>query len=182
MQIKQDIHATYGSPLPLAINLGIDFGTSFTKVCFRDAGTEETEVVTFDGDTIEKAMLPSIVRIGIDGKLSLETHSQGTHGDQHIHLRYLKMGLADAAMPISPPAWLGMDLNKKVAIQALSSWFLATVVSAAQKWIRENRGEYLRGRTVQWSANVGVPVEYYDSPAIDTFRSCVVRGLVLGFG
>ena len=173
MQDTQIGNETRGSEPPVAINLGIDFGTSFTKVCFRDVGTEETEVVTFGGVSTEEAMLPSIVNIEIDGKLSpgAEPGRDGT-----TQLRYLKMGLADTVMPIQPPTWRGVDLNRMVVIKALSSWYLATVVSAAQTWIQENRGERLRGRTVQWSANVGVPVEYYDSPAIDTFREVLSTG------
>ena len=31
----------------LALNLGIDFGTSFTKVCFRDVARDRSEIVTF---------------------------------------------------------------------------------------------------------------------------------------
>ena len=40
----------------------------------------------------------------------------------------------------------------------------------AQKWIQKNQGDRLRGRSVQWSANIGVPVEHYDSSAIKTFK------------
>ena len=56
---------------PLLINLGIDFGTMFTKVCFRDLGMEESQIITFGGNATDDAMVPSVVRIEADGKLSL---------------------------------------------------------------------------------------------------------------
>lgn len=162
------------SGAPLAINLGIDFGTRYTKVCFRDLGTEETEVVTFGGDTIEKSMIPSIVMIGTDGRLSLVSDPVKSGGTQ---LHYLKMGLANyPTMPVMPSTWRGQDLNNERVIRALSSWFLATVVSHTRTWLQKNQGERLLGRSVNWSANVGVPVEYYDSPSINTFEEVLSIG------
>jgi hypothetical protein len=37
---------------PIAINLGIDFGTSFTKVCFRDVGAEHSPALSSFFDAI----------------------------------------------------------------------------------------------------------------------------------
>lgn len=173
MQSAQGRHGIHGAQSSLAINLGVDFGTSYTKVCFRDVATEETEVVTFGGNTTENAMLPSVVSIEADGRLSLGAVSEK---DECTQIRFLKMGLAESELPIKPPAWQGQDLNGSTVIQALSSWFLATVITSAQTWIRENRGDRLRGRTLQWSANVGVPVEYCDSPAIETFNEVLSVG------
>ena len=152
---------------PVAINLGVDFGTSFTKVSFRDVGTEETSLVTFGARTPEGSMIPSIVIVGHDDRLSLASTSTRNAGNE---IRYLKMRLADVAIPASLPPTVEMDLSNPEVVRALSSWFLATVVSRARAWILHQQEERIRGRTVQWSANVGVPVEHYDSPAIEVFR------------
>ena len=158
---------------PVVINLGVDFGTRFTKVCFRDVGSEETEVVTFGGDTIETVMIPSVVEIGADGKLSLSTN---TERDAATQVRYLKMRLAGDAISDEPPTWYGEDLRHGNGIEALASWFFAKVILDTKTWIRECRSERLKGRPVQWSANVGVPVEYYDSPMIETFERALFVG------
>ncbi|MDA7983976.1 MAG: hypothetical protein MPJ52_00215 [Alphaproteobacteria bacterium] len=151
------------------INLGIDFGTSFTKVGFWDSN-EETIIVTFEACgkdeeifSPEEAMIPSIVSVGDDGTLSMAPASAEFSGVQE---RYLKIRLAEIEK-----SGLLTDNEKKT--RALSSWFLATVVLRAQEWIRQNEEERLRGHEVAWSANVGVPVEYCDSPAIDTFREAL---------
>jgi hypothetical protein len=160
---------------PLALNLGIDFGTSFTKVAFRDLGTEETGIVAFDAGSSEGAMLPSIVDVSRTGDLALGVAEDKDSACTRI--RYLKMRLADVALPNHPktmtdpiPELGGIDYNSKEGVCALSSWFLATVIARAQQWVLHHEVARATGRTIQWSANIGVPVEYYDSPAITVFR------------
>ena len=153
---------------PLAVNLGIDFGTSFTKVCFRDLGIEETGIVTFDARAVDGAMVPSIVAIDQSGRLTLAV--AGTQDSKWTIVRYLKMRLADVPIPDRLPTLCGVDLNEDRAIRALSSWYLATVVSCTKIWLSQHQAERLKGRKLQWSANVGVPVEHYDSPMIEVFR------------
>ena len=58
----------------LELNLGIDFGTGFTKVCLRDINNDRAEIVTF-ADTkeskvqLDQALLPSKIAILEDGTL-----------------------------------------------------------------------------------------------------------------
>ena len=147
---------------PIAINLGIDFGTSFSKVCFRDVGAEHSGIVTFRSRTVESALVPSVVAIDEAGRLSIGDHSRN-HGRS---VRYLKMGLA--GMPIAHVA--GGELSDPEVCGALSSWYLATLTRKSQDWIERHEPERVLNRRIVWSANVGVPVEHYNSPAIETFR------------
>lgn len=156
---------------PLAINLGIDFGTSFTKVCFRDVGTEETGVVTFGGRSIAGALIPSIVSIDHSGAISVGTSGRGSSG---VDVRYLKMRLANLTSHDESHNINGIDLNSDVAARSLSSWYLATVIHRAQDWVLKHEAHRAKGRELQWSANVCVPVEHYDSPAIEVFRKVLV--------
>ncbi len=152
---------------PLAINLGIDFGTSFTKVCFRDVGTEETGVVTFGGRSIAGALIPSIVSIDRSGAISVGTSGRGSSG---VDVRYLKMRLANLTSHDESHNINGIDLNLDVAARSLSRWYLATVIHRAQDWVLKHEAHRAKGRELQWSANVCVPVEHYDSPAIEVFN------------
>jgi len=153
---------------PIAINLGIDFGTSYTKVCFRDVGAEHSEIITFDGKSTELALIPSIVTIDADGQLRIADQV----GDQQnlVRIPYLKMHLANLSSGKTPARTVGYGLNYKDLCCALSSWFLATLIQRCQKWISVHESERVKNRRIVWSANVGVPVEHYDSPAIDTFN------------
>ncbi|MER9876812.1 hypothetical protein [Mesorhizobium sp. M0195] len=148
------------------LNLGIDFGTSFTKVCFRDVGTEDSFLVTFDAASAHDALLPSIV--AVDKKGTLYTADQAPRGA--VLVPYLKMRLAGSPIGEDLPVVDGVDLGSREATCALASWFLAKVLSRSQEWIRKHERDRLRNRVPVWSANIGVPVEHYDSVAIDTFR------------
>ncbi len=153
---------------PLAINLGIDFGTSFTKVSFRDIGAEETGIVTFGSRSVEGTVLPSVVNIDRRGFLSLGTLKDP--GDSAVVVRYLKMRLAHFAPDDGPHEFNKIDLDSNEAVRALSAWYLGTIISRARAWVLKHEAGRVKGRQLQWSANVGVPVEFCDSPAIDLFR------------
>jgi hypothetical protein len=148
------------------INLGVDFGTSFTKVCFRDTGTEESFVVSFDAETMDDALLSSVVAVDKKGKLYAA--DEAPRGAARIS--YLKMRLAGVPIGDSLPTISGVELASDEATRALASWFLAKVLVRSREWITVNASDRLKNRTVVWSANVGVPVEHYDSPVIETFR------------
>lgn len=149
---------------PVIINIGVDFGTSFTKVGYQDVGAEESGIVTFD---TTEAMIPSIVSMDRSGRLSLGEAGTGNDG---THVRYLKMRLA--GLPAGDPLPVLHDVNLKDAraISALSSWFLATAIKRSRDWIRAHEAERLTGRKPQWSGNVGLPVEHCDSGTMSGFR------------
>lgn len=156
-------------PLPVvAINFGIDFGTSFTKVCFRDVGTEESGVVSFGDSRSAKHLLPTIVSIDESG--ALFTGNETPKGAKVVRIPYLKMRLAGGEFGDPLPVVGGIDLNSPAAVRALASWFLARVLIRSQEWLAENETARLKNRRPVWSANVGVPVEHFDSDALDVFR------------
>ncbi|MBB3979345.1 hypothetical protein GGQ64_004585 [Rhizobium azooxidifex] len=152
---------------PLAINLGIDFGTSFTKVCFRDLGSEVSGTVAA-GKGGKEALVPSIVAIGSDGRLFLGDSVSGKQSA--VIVPYLKMRLAGGPIGERLPEFEGIDLNKAESVRALAAWFLASVIQRSQQWLAVHEADRLKNRVAVWSANVGVPVEHYDSQALATFE------------
>ena len=151
---------------PAAINLGIDFGTSFTKVCFRDAGTDDSGVVFF-GESNRTSIIPSVVFIDPDGSLFLPHHREARASCCEV--RYLKMGLA--GLPIeAPPAFFGMSEGRENLTRALSAWFLAHVLKELEIYVKTSEARRLRNRRIIWSANIGVPVAHYDFPALGVFQ------------
>lgn len=164
------VHRQEAIDLPrrvLAINLGIDFGTSFTKVCYRDIGTEES-VVAAIGDELRQTLLPSIVLISREGFLSLDI--EGKKQQDSVAVDYLKMRLAGSPIATRTPPSEDLNLNDQTVVKALAAWFLAAVIVRTQNWIDLNEEERLKNRDLVWSANVGVPVEHYDSEALVTFE------------
>jgi molecular chaperone DnaK (HSP70) len=79
----------------VSINLGIDFGTSFTKIFFRDVGTEESGVVAV-GSKFKNGLIPSVVAIGNGGRLCLQ--DEITADTSYVSVPYLKMRLAGSAI------------------------------------------------------------------------------------
>ena len=151
---------------PVLINLGIDFGTSFTKVCFRDTGAEVTKVVPLSPNN--PPIIASVLAIDKKGRLSLESSSPGS--SHAVKVRYLKMRLAGSTAQPALPVVTGVDLNSPESVKALAAWFLASVVKLSQQWLLLNEADRFLNRTPLWSANIGVPVEHYDSELLGVFE------------
>lgn len=140
------------------INLGIDFGTSFTKVCYRDLGAEESIVAHIGKDS---SILSSVIAVDSSGRLHMSDDVNRT--EQVCRVEYLKMRLAEVCFDSRPPLIDGLDFGSQLGLRALSAWFLASVVRKSQAWIRSNDRERLKNRVPVWSANFGIPVEHIDS-------------------
>ena len=153
----------------LDINLGIDFGTSFTKVCFRDVAEETSGIINFGVGDLDDAMIPSVVGVDNDGNLCLSQHQ--TNGDNVIAvIPYLKMLLADISLPVSLPEKIFDGSDHRLKIAALTSWFLYQTMVQSRDWILLHESDRCKGRKINWSANICVPVEICDSPKKDVFQ------------
>ena len=94
----------------LVLNLGIDFGTSFTKVCFRDVARDRSEVVTFTDEAthLEEALLPTKIGILPDGTLIAGlTASEWQPYENQVQttVEFIKMRLANFDLPQSAESW-----------------------------------------------------------------------------
>lgn len=137
---------------PLNVNLGIDFGTSYTKVCYRNVGTDKSGILTFEGG----AYLPSIVLIGENGTLSTPLANNGRSSTE---VAFLKMKIGEYS-----------NSQDSMFVQALSSYYLADIIRGAMDRFRLQEAELSDRQQIRWSANIGVPVDHYDSPKLVIFR------------
>lgn len=151
----------------IAINLGVDFGTRYTKICAR---TEEIGacVVDFGGSGVNGALTPSVVSVTPSGRLSVP--EPGTEEPEGGYVGYLKMALADRGQ-------LGIHVDRvllkeppEALVEPLSAFFLAKVIERAKQWVLSEWREHIGRRDVIWSANVGLPVEYVDSDIAPRFQ------------
>jgi hypothetical protein len=162
----------------LSLNLGIDFGTSFTKVCFRDVSTDRSEIVTFTDDVthLEEALLPTKIGVLSDGTLiaGLTAAEWKPYENQvQTTVEFIKMRLANCDLPQGAESWQLKKipgLSEDETIENLCAYYLSRVMTRAKNWIRQNKPELIINQKIGWSANVGVPVEYCDSPAIKRFE------------
>ncbi len=172
----------------LSINIGIDWGTSFTKLCVRANDTETSEVVVFDQPTLEGTLLVSKIGIKSDGKLLAGKTQREWKSDQSksmVEVDFIKMRLANVDLPqqnhlfefmaLSP--YKNNDLNDPKTLENLGAYYLSQVIQRVKDWFCKKHPDRVKNRALEWSANVGVPVEYYDSPA----KNCFERVLRLGW-
>ncbi|MEM9213467.1 MAG: hypothetical protein AAGD25_03885 [Cyanobacteria bacterium P01_F01_bin.150] len=186
---------TAGKDYDIDLNIGIDFGTGFTKVCFRDLSRDQAEIVTFvDINTLEhplpleQTLIPTKLAILEDGTLLTGlTLAEWEEGDYCIEqtIDFIKMRLADLDLPSessSESLWRLEklpELDDPIIVERLSAYYLSQVIQRAQKWIKSHHADLLTNQTVRWSINVGVPVEYCDSPALARFQKVLSLAWVL---
>jgi len=170
----------------LDLRLGIDFGTSFTKVCFRDTALDRSEVVTFSKGKgrpmLDEALLPTKLGVCSDGRLlagltKSEWEGQTATIQIAVAVDYIKMRLANLDLASEGQeypsdllqSFQGSNLNTPENIENLCVYYLSNVIIKAQEWVKENKAALVKNQEIIWSANIGVPVQYCDSQAINRF-------------
>ncbi|MGK7913140.1 MAG: hypothetical protein AB4050_16935 [Synechococcus sp.] len=162
----------------LDLNIGIDFGTQFTKACFRDVAQERSEIVSFEKNAcdLESGMLTSKVGILNDGTLIAgvtEKEWQSYQSDIGQPVEYIKMRLAYLDTPDTLDGWeleSIPELEDPEVIENICAYFLSQVICRTQEWIVSNKKDLIVNQKLYWTANVGVPVEYRDSNAKERFE------------
>jgi hypothetical protein len=182
----------------LNLNLGIDFGTSFTKVCVRDTDRDQSWVVTFSDSkpTLTEALLPTKVGISRDGRLLLGlTQSEWDKQlkTDHTCIEFIKMQLADLDISQEQGVWwferlpklkeLNLELNTRKVVETfienLCVYYLSSVISKAKAWVMRNDADLVKNQKIVWSVNLGVPVQYCDSLAIKRFKKVLCLAWLL---
>ncbi len=158
--------------------MGIDFGTSFTKVCFRDIAQDRSEIINFGDRQIDlnEALLPTKIAILTDGTLITGlTATEWNNCDRQIEksIDFMKMRLADLDLPQQNDNWrleYFPELEDPENVENLCAYYLCCIIKRAQTWILQHKPDLVLDRQLEWTANIGVPVQYCDSPAIDRFE------------
>ncbi|MCG9890102.1 MAG: hypothetical protein MH252_03360 [Thermosynechococcaceae cyanobacterium MS004] len=164
----------------LDVNIGIDFGTSFTKVCLWDEDTA-SRVVTFAGASLKDSLLLSKVAILPDHRLVAgltESEWQIETRGAEIEIDFIKMRLANFDLEheghwfsfTDISSYARHDLNQRGCIENLCIFYLARVIQRSKKWFIHKFPNLVKNQEINWSANIGVPVRYYNSKALETFQ------------
>lgn len=167
----------------ISLNLGIDFGTRYTKICVRDTDRDESWVVIPGKakNPLDRALILSQVGIQRDGTLLAgltEAEWVTQRASCAVVIDFIKMRLAhldpgrEAAKWYSPKlsSFQGVNLSAPDALENICAFFLYRVIQRSKEWLYQNDSDRLKNVEVDWSATIGVPVEYCDSPALDRFQ------------
>ena len=149
-----------GSSNALDIVMGVDFGTSSTKVVVHAPyHTGNPEFAVPFGDLAHeslKYLLPTRLFISKDGRCSLFPISEASiHTDIKIRLMHLPAGIEPASgAPCDAPATTATTV------------YLALVLRYARRWFIINKKDIFGEFFLKWSFNLGLPAAVDDNPAL----------------
>lgn len=150
------------------VNIGIDFGTSFSKICVRGPRSVGAAVCTFGDDLPSDALVPSKFSVSEDGRVTLPWVNGNE--DEGVLVEYPKMALADLSDLKISGGSPSTRTQIERAIEPLCARFVAHLLIMARGWVERHWKDYMRDGDVEWSANVGVPVAHLNSEAEEVFK------------
>lgn len=141
---------------PMAVRVGVDFGTAFTKVAIR-AGVDlvpvEWSAVTGDDSETGRYVVPGFVVRAPDGEFCWRRLAEA---DIRVNLK----------LPVIEMA--GTDECPMATVA-----YLALIIRYARAFLYRNAeiGRKLVGRSLRWELNIGCPTEPHENPTVvDVFR------------
>lgn len=170
------------------IDIGIDFGTRYTKICFQNRDEKEPRIVTFDygNPCLDQALMLSQIAILERGEILTGLTSKEWENSQwpiKTKINFIKMHLAALDIPQSETAWLPSikECDKPENVENLSAYFLSRLIVRSRNWIQSTYPDLFKNRSATWSLQVGAPVEYWKGPAIDRFEYVLKLAWALSF-
>jgi hypothetical protein len=162
---KQTSYATeeikspkYREPVPptmkISINMGIDFGTSYSKVCFAERKT--FNFVKFDKDEYK----PSILYFDYKGNLLY--YDKPNETDNIEEIKYFKYSMLNDNLPRSINlAKLKLSVKPEILC---SLFFLACLIKESKEYacnyFKEKRWDF---EIDQWYITMGVPIDNFEN-------------------
>lgn len=171
------VRATATRRWPRLWNVGLDFGTAFTKCIVRDLAAQEAFVVPLLG---KECLLPSEVCYG-NGSLWLPSHTKDRTESKRA--TYLKMVLAEisGAEPAGP--WAAEFRRQSgrpdqtalnASVEELTTYYLACVIHRARAFILQKTPDFDETLGDKLMVNMSVPVAHaQDSSVVSAFAHCL---------
>lgn len=161
--------STSGSQRPVDVTIGLDFGTCYTKICYRFYGDEErSSTVNWDSKDSEALLRSSLFVDPDNGTVHTEQTRSGAPSLRELF--YIKIRLKDPAVgEFCPDA--GISRHIPIGSEgALAAFYLATAIRRARRFIKSHESRRLNNREPNWEVNLGVPTQYKEEGISDIFR------------
>jgi hypothetical protein len=144
--------------------IGLDFGTSCTKVVIQDIATGTGYAVPFAPSMNDQGsyLLPTIVSLDDQHIFNLERHGKDFRG--------LKENLMRIAA-VSPSS----HDDKARALMPHTIAYLALMFREIRAWFMEEHEKDYQGRELKWRINVGLPASRFDTRHMPVFYRSTVR-------
>ncbi|MEW5764470.1 MAG: hypothetical protein ACOYXN_02015 [Acidobacteriota bacterium] len=137
--------------------IGLDYGTSRTKVILRDMALRRSIAVPFaeyasDGNPY---LLPSKMHVDSNGTFSLSSR------ESSVIVRDPKVKLMEGPDKEVPLSTLGT-----IPARGLTMAYLALVLREVLAWFEAEQAAIYRNIDIIWEVNVGIPARSYDESAL----------------
>lgn len=156
---------TNPAPKPLYVSLGIDFGTTYTKVAWKDIATDAAGFIDFPSKDEMGPFFNSEVRMDDSGRCY--TRLDKGFGKARRAERFLKMRIAGSDIHVGDAS---RAEDTQVSVDALSAFYLSRVIRYSCDYFRNSQAERVAGRSVNWLPSLGIPTRDYDSPLRERFE------------
>jgi hypothetical protein len=133
----------------LIVNIGLDFGTSYSKVCFE--GNHKFYFVELD----DTKYIPSVVYYDYLQKKLYFKMPEGTRNIEKIE--YFKYSMIDESLPRGNYISTANVREKPEVL--CSMFYLACLIKETKAYIIRH---YANKFTIKWNINMGVPIDNYD--------------------
>ncbi len=165
LETQEGVAQVHGGKAPMEsdIVIGFDFGTSSSKIVFRDSGRQTAYAVPFDDLSCEgnSYLLPTKIFINNDGSISL---SQGQHKYNN-----LKVSLMDTPDII---VFKATTISETISASELAVAYLSLALRHARGWFLKKTESIYKDTHIYWSINLGIPSKNYDDKFVrDSFRA-----------
>ena len=140
----------------LTINIGIDFGTSYSKVCFAER--KEFNFVKFPEGQYKNSIL------FFDHKEKILYYSRPQNNPNIEEIRYFKYSMIDESLPKSKHL---IRQNIENPEKLFCTFFLACLINESKNYANKHYNERLGGLlgkiNFEWAITLGVPVDNYSN-------------------
>jgi hypothetical protein len=161
MEMAEDID-------PIDVILGVDFGTRFTKICYRILDGSDPQVVEIDIHGEPTAIIDSV--LWIDPETQFISSAKRPLKPTIEPLNYLKMLLRQEQFA-GDQAILQHDWMKptNITIRSLSAYLLYQMLRRCILAVEANDARF-KSQPVNWTLNLSIPTQYADDGFIPVFR------------
>jgi hypothetical protein len=139
----------------ISINMGIDFGTSYTKICFSDR-IDAFYFVKFEGEEYKQSI------IYFDYKNEILHYRKPLKEDNIEKIEYFKYSMIDDSLTGSKKL-SSLKLNVKPPEILCSLFFLVCIIDESKEYVRNHFMKSLGNIEIEWSITMGVPIEKYEN-------------------
>lgn len=156
-------------PGSVDVILGVDFGTRFSKICYRILDGSRPALVSTESHVGAATIMDSV--LWVDPAKHFITSLPGVRPERLLPLFFLKMLLMESKEAADQPVLkLGFMQPLRRTVPALSAFLLSRLIRRSILAILQKERKKLDSKEVRWSLNLSIPAQHADDGLRPIFR------------